>query len=364
MRWVLFALGGVVVLGTFSSVLRTLVVPRALPSRFTYGVSTVIWRVLLAFSRTTDDYGRKDRILTVGAPITLLALLGTWLSTLIVGYGFLALPFVDASVLSVLRDTGAALLTLNLSPASEGFAVVVHLVAGATGLTVVALLIAYLPTLYGAFNRREMLVTLLESRAGAPAWGPELLVRHQLVDITDNLPTLYSEWERWSADVAETHSTYPVLLYFRSPNPMQSWLVGLLAVLDSAAMYLALSPGAAPSEARLCLRMGFTCLRDIADVIGVAYNADPDPDEDIRLTFDEFSEGVDDLNLVGFPLERTAADAWADFRGWRVNYEQLAYELADRIVAVPALWSGPRRHVPGDAISPDRPAHRAPDGRK
>ena len=107
---------------------------------------------------------------------------------------------------------------------------------------IVALQIAYLPALYSSFNRRESLVALLESRAGVPAWGPELLARHQLVGITDTLPDLYAAWEGWAADVAETHTTYPVLLLFRSPDPWYSWLLGLIAVLDAAAMQLALTP--------------------------------------------------------------------------------------------------------------------------
>src|SRR6202042_2948825 len=101
----------------------------------------------------------------------------------------------------------------------------------------------------------------LESRAGSPAWGPELLARHRLVGIVDQLPSLYADWERWAADVAESHTTYPVLIYFRSSRPLDSWVLSLLAILDSAALYLALAPSRAPSEARLCLRMGYTCLR-------------------------------------------------------------------------------------------------------
>ena len=114
--------------------------------------------------------------------------------------------------------------------------------AGATWVVIVALQIAYLPALYQAFNRRESLVAMLESRAGIPAWGPEVLARHQLVGIIDTLPDFYASWEQWSAELAESHTTYPVMLLFRSPDPWFSWLVGLLAVLDGAAMHLALAP--------------------------------------------------------------------------------------------------------------------------
>jgi hypothetical protein len=141
---------------------------------------------------------------------------------------------------------------------------------------------------------------------------------------------------------------------------MRSWVVALLAVLDSAALYNALAPERVPSEARLCLRMGFTCLRDIAKVLGLEFNSDPLPTDPIQLTFDEFSLAVQRLEEVGFPKERTAEEAWAHFKGWRVNYESIAYALADRTVAVPAPWSGPRTHVPG-RYDPVRPTDRRPD---
>ncbi len=85
-------------------------------------------------------------------------------------------------------------------------------------------------------------MTLLESRAGAPAWGPELLIRHQLVGAVDNLASLFAEWERWAADVAESHTSYPSLLFLRSPRAQNSWLVSLVAVMDAAALSVAVEP--------------------------------------------------------------------------------------------------------------------------
>ena len=352
--------GAVLVAGTFASVLRTLVVPRATSSRMTAAVSRAVWTLVLVLVRRARRYETQDELLAVVAPVTLLSLLVTWMVLLLGGFALLLLPAVDGELSEALRQSGSALLTLGFADAS-GASTAWHFAAAGSGLVIVALLIAYLPTLYGAFNRREMLVTMLESRAGAPAWGPELLARHQLVGIVDNLPQLYAEWERWAADVAETHTTYPVLVWFRSPHPLQSWVGALLAVLDSAAMYLALAPAAAPSEARLCLRMGFTALRRIADVTGIAYEDDPAPDAPISLTVDEFAAAVGHLRSVGFPLERSVEEAFPHFGGWRVNYEAVAYALADRVVAVPSLWSGERRHLPGPPLPPYRPPHRAPD---
>jgi len=232
--------------------------------------------------------------------------------------------------------------------------------AGATWAIVVTLQIAYLPSLYDAFNRRETLVAMLESRAGLPAWGPEVLARHQLVGIVDALPDFYSDWEQWAADLAESHTTYPVLLLFRSPEPWYSWVVGLLAVLDGAAMHLALSPDGASSQARLCLRMGFTAFNRIAKTLGWRVDPDPNPEGPISLTFEEFRDAVHMLDEIGFPMELSAEEAWPNFRGWRVNYESNAYRLADRVMAPPAPWSGPRRHLRTGPVAPRRPPQRSP----
>jgi hypothetical protein len=107
--------------------------------------------------------------------------------------------------------------------------------------------------------------------------------------------------------------------------------------------------------------MGFTALRQMANAVGLPYETDPDPDADIELTFEEFEAGVQRMVDTGFEIERPAAEAWPHFRGWRANYESIAYRLAYKTDAVPALWSGPRRweHVP---LAPVRPANRRPAG--
>jgi hypothetical protein len=202
---------------------------------------------------------------------------------------------------------------------------------------------------------------VLQSRGGAPAWGPEILTRHQMSGLTGDLSHLYSEWERWSADVVESHTNYPILILFRSPHPLRSWVLGLLAVLDAAALQLALQPSAAPIEARLCLRMGFSCFRHIADFLKIPYDPDPLPSDDIELTFEEFVGGIERMNDFDFPIERSPADAWPHFRGWRVNYESIAYKLCDIILAPPGPWSGDRNHMPGMAMVPQRPPNRSPE---
>jgi hypothetical protein len=239
--------------------------------------------------------------------------------------------------------------------------------AAATGLGIIALQISYLPTLYAAFNRRETEVALLNARAGVPSWGPELLARTHYalgsgVSTVDTLPELYERWERWAADVSESHTTYLPLVRFRSPKPLSSWVTALLAVLDSAALYLALSPQSAPVvPARLCLRSGFLCFTRIAQAMGFPIPDEPDPDSRITLTYEEYLDAIARMREVDFPIERDPADAWPDFVGWRVNYEQAAYAVAAEVRAVPALWSGPRRRAIA-AIPPIRPPFGRPPG--
>jgi hypothetical protein len=250
------------------------------------------------------------------------------------------------------------MFTLGFASTATPSATMIDVLAATFGLGVVALLIGYLPVLYAAFNRRETLVTLLEARAGAPAWGPEILWRHQRIGILDAIPSFYEEWERWAADVAESHSAYFILPFFRSPDPLRNWLTGLIAVLDAAALHLALCPTTVPSQARLCLRMGFTCLRTLADTFSIPYDPDPRPDAELVITYEDYLRGVKRLQDIGFPLERSAEEAWPDFRGWRVNYESNALALAALIVATPGPWMGER--VAGMTIPTKRPVDRTP----
>jgi hypothetical protein len=230
---------------------------------------------------------------------------------------------------------------------------------------VVALQIGYLPTLYAAFNRRETDVALLNSRAGVPSFGPELLARQYYalgsgVSTLNTLPELYQQWERWAADVAESHTTYLPLVRFRSPQPYSSWVISLLAMLDSAALILSLAPEKAPTvPARLFLRSGFTCLTRVARAMGMDIPFEADPNAGITLTYEEFLDAIARMDQVKFPMSRKPADAWPDFVGWRVNYESAAYWIAAAIDAVPAPWSGPRRNAM-TAVAPQRP----PSGRQ
>jgi hypothetical protein len=343
-------------------VIGTVVVPRRIRSRLPRTVSTVVDTTFHFVADHFDSYEPRDRILAAQAPIQLILQIFAWLAALEVGFGLLMWPFMGTAGLpGALEQAGSALCTLGyLAPRSSPVAALDSL-AALSGLGTVALQIGYLPTLYAAFNRRETLVTLLDSRAGVPSWGPELLARTHYglgtgVSAVGELPELFEEWERWSADVAESHTTYLTLVNFRSPRALSSWVTAQLAVLDAAALYLSLLPDAPDAvSARLCLRGGFTCLTAVARARGFAIPDEADPNDGIALTFEEFVDAIDRLARVDFPLERSSEDAWRDFVGWRVNYEAAAYAIARAVDAPPALWSGPRRH-PIPVIPPLRPA--------
>jgi hypothetical protein len=359
--WIAAALGLGIVLSTLMSVVTALVLPRLGSSRIQRYVGLGMIQLFSRVSHRFETYEARDRFLALQAPLYLIVILATWLTALLIGFALMLWPFMaHGGLVHALTVSGSSLFTLGFAAQSGPAPRLIVFCAAAAGLTIVALQIAYLPVLYGAFNRREVLVTMLDSRAGSPAWGPELLARSELVDNVHNLGKLYESWEVWAADVAETHASYPVLLWFRSPHPYRSWVIALLAVLDAAALQLATQPLQAPSEARAFLRMGYMCLRDLGRVIGLSFDSDPKPEDPIQLTEENFQDALHHLSDVAWPMGRDAASAWIHFRGWRVNYESLAYRLGDAVNAPPALWAGPRRNLPPRLQPPERPPHREP----
>ncbi|MFD5074948.1 hypothetical protein [Streptomyces sp. NPDC058371] len=358
MKWISGVAGGLLLALILGSILRTLVVPRGLYSRLVNSWWRVLRRLLRLFARR-GGYDAQDRAQTWLAPLMLSGMLATWLGGALLGFGLLLHAISALTWTNSLREAGSSLFTLGFASGDRLHLSVVDFMAAVTGPVVIALQIAYLPTLYAAYNRRELEVTLLQSRAGEPAWGPEILARQWLVDTETALPALYRAWERLASDLGESHSAYPILLTFRSPRPYRSWIVGLLAVMDAAAMQLALAPRSAPPDARLVLRAGFTALRDIARALRLDFDPDPDPDTPIRLTYTEFDAAVAMVVASGFPAERATRQAWPHFHGWRVNYEAIGYELCRRGDAVPALWTGPR-DFPTAPVPPRRPADRRP----
>ena len=357
--WLGFA-GGLVLLGfTAASVVKTFMIPRATRTRLNRIVSRIVFGTFRLMTIPIEDLDRREHIHAVAAPVFLLSLLLTWLVCLFTGFALLLWP-ASRSFALALRESGSSLFTLGFAlPAGPGPGAIVF-AAAASGLAVLALLISYLPLLYAAFNRRETQVTMLEALAGAPPWGPELLARQALIDNSAALPGLYARWTELAADISESHVNYRTLVYFRSLDPSASWLLSLLAVLDGAALHLALNPSTAPQQARPLLRVGYLTMRHLAVNLSLPVAEDPSPEDPIELTRAEFDEAVQWLHDAGWQTERSPDEAWPHFHGWRVNYEAAACQLALHLDLPPALWSGPRRPGRPSATPPRRPTDRRP----
>ena len=362
-RDVAAAVGVLLIATSAASVIGTLIVPRPVANWLTRQIDRVVRGAFILITNFIPDFRRRDRVLSAHAAALLIAQLVAWLLMFFVGFSLIFWPMVSGGITDAFRTAGPGLWQIGEDTARGGLEQAILDFAAITGIITLTLQISYLPTLYAAFNRREQEVALLNARAGVPSWGPELLARTHYalgsgVSTVDTLPDLYADWERWAADVAESHTTYLPLVRFRSPKPLSSWVTALLAVLDSAALMLSLSPEAAPVvPARLCLRAGFLCFRDVARAMGYDIPEEPDPGAGIAITYEQFLEAVARMDKVNFPLEREAADAWPDFVGWRVNYEPAAFAIARELDVVPALWSGPRRHA-----HPQIPPIRPPEG--
>jgi len=353
--------GGLLVITVALSVIGTIIVPRPIASWLSRWVDRLVTGAYRLAVAPIASYKRRDRVLAGQAAAILLAQLIAWLGFFFIGYSLLLWPFLPDGITTAFTTAGPALWEIGSASARGAAEHAILDTASLTGIVTITLQIAYLPTLYSAFNRRETEVALLNARAGVPSWGPELLARTHYalgtgVSTADTLPDLYAQWERFAADLAESHTTYLPLVRFRSPKPLSSWVIAILAVLDSAALYITLSPQAAPVvPARLCLRGGFLCFAEIARAMRLKVPEAPDPAAGISLTYEEFLDAVARMRKVNFLIERDPAQAWPEFVGWRANYEQAAYAIAAAVDAVPALWSGPRHH-PQSPIAPIRPS--------
>ena len=359
MAWVGFAVGLCLFALTWSSVVKTLLVPgntRSLIARV--AARGVLTGFRLGASRIAG-VERRERVLAAGPPVFLVGLLGCWIACLYLAYALILLPFADSPG-TALRMSGSSLFTLGFATPDGAVPYGIVFVAAISGIAVIALMIGYMPTLYAAYNRRETLVIMLAALSGMPPWGPELLARQQLIGNAAYLARVYERWAEWAADISESHTTYRTLIYFRSRNPRQAWPLALLAVLDAAALHLALCPDSAPAEARPLLRIGFTAMRAVARTLGVRVNDDPHPGDPLALTREDFDAAVRHLAEAGWTFEREPDEAWPHFRGWRVNYETAACNIAAHLDLPPAVWSGYRARLGAVAAMPQRPVNRAP----
>jgi hypothetical protein len=341
-RIALIALGAGVVAWTMLSAIRTVILPRAaqvLITRWVFRVLGIAFRVIANERRT---YRARDRVMALYAPIGLVVLPGVWLALVMLGYALIYWGIDGGSFGEAVGFSGSSITTLGfVAEASPADRIPAFSEAG-FGLFLAALMVAYLPSLYAAFARREAEVSLLEVRAGGPPTAVEFIERQHRIDGLDRLTDTWVAWERWFADIEESHTSYPALAFFRSPQPERSWVVAAGAVLDSAAMYLACVRNVPPGPAALCIRAGYLALRRIAGMFGIEYDPEPAPTDPISITRAEFDEAWRRLDTGGVPLAADRNEAWRTFAGWRVNYDTVLLSLAEVFMAPVAPWTSDR----------------------
>jgi hypothetical protein len=334
-----FLLGLSLVGGTCFSALSTFVLPRAARSRLNVVVFGTLRRIFEMFLRFTSTYSQRDAIMAYYAPVGLMLLVPAWFILITIGYAAMYWALGLPDWLFDLRLSGSSLLTLGMF-SSENTLVNILIFSEATlGLVLVALLIAYLPTMYFAFSRREQAVNLLEVRAGNPPTAFEMITRFYRIHGLERLNDYWPVWEAWFADVEESHTVLPALVFFRSPHPQNSWVVSAGAVMDAAALTLSAVDVPISASAQLSIRAGYLALRRIADYFNISYPANPQfPQDQISISKAEFNSVVDKLAAAGVPLKPDREQAWVDFAGWRVNYDVVLLALSALTMAPSSPW--------------------------
>jgi len=337
-------LGAATLLLTIGSAVKTVVLPRAVRARISRTVLVTLRVVFRARIGRSASFERRDRILALFPPTALLTLLATWMILVIAGGTAMlwGLGQGHRGLRASFDMAGSSALTLGFSRPSDLPSVVAAFGLAGTGLLLLALLITYLPSIYSAFSRREAVVASLETLAASPPSPFAFLVRLYKIRGLDNLTELWQQWERWFVELQETHVSFSVLAFFRSPLPEQSWVTAAGVVLDTASVVASTLDRPNDPAAQLMLRSGWLALRRVAAFFGLPHAADPRPTDPISITRDEYDELYDGLRQAGLPLKADRDQAWRDFAGWRVNYDLALVELARLTDAPPSPWSSDR----------------------
>ena len=257
---------------------QTIILPRRATGRFrlTALFYMATWRPWAFFVHRFCTLRKRETAFSYYGPMSLICLLALWACGMVFGFAliFYALgsPFTDAThrpgLLSDMYVSGTTLFTLGLGDVvpHDGLVRFVVILESATGLGLLAVVMGYFPVLYSAFSRREVSISLLDARAGSPPTAAELLRRHAYPGGEAALTLLLVEWERWSAELLESHISYPLLCYFRSQHTNQSWLSALTAVLDTSALLIAGVQGHEARQAQLTFAMARHALVDLSQI--------------------------------------------------------------------------------------------------
>lgn len=386
--------GVILLIVTSLSLMRTVVIPRALRSTLSDAVSlSVIW-VLKRVSRLRRDYRYRDSVLAAVGPTVIILQLLTWLVLFLIAYGLLIYGVSGRQGLGeAMRQSGSSLLTLGFSSDDQSKQTIIDFMAAATGPIVIALLIGFLPTIYSAYIEREGDVTLLSATGGEPAWGPEILARYAVADNFEACDRSFHDWSLWAAQLRLTHLTYPVLVWVRSARASRHYLTSLISVVDAAALQLSLNRSLPQHEAYAVLLQGSQALEGLyvflfhrrkwhsnipiagrfldgrqprsenlslrsqqmlATQLAAYIDASNELDKNainamssaegkpLALPREEFDSAVEMLRKAGFPIENDLDAAWAQFSVYRSRYEFAGLAIAKALDATPAPWTGDR----------------------
>jgi len=298
-----FLVGIGIVLGTLYSAIRSLVLPRATPDPLTNLEFSTFRFLFRLISQRARSYTTRDRVMAYLTPVALLTLVPVWFVLLTLGYMCIYWALGLGSWYESFRLSGSSLLTLGFSTSRIPLVTVFIFSEATIGLMLVALLIAYLPTIYAAFSRREVTVTMLEVRAGNPPSAVEMILRFHRIQGLEQLTEQWQIWEKWFSDIQESHTSF----------------------------------------AALCIRAGYLALSHIAGYFRIPYNPDLQyPTDKISISREEYDETCQRLSNAGIPLKEDREQAWRDFAGWRVNYDTVLLALANLTMAPDANWTGDR----------------------
>ncbi len=337
---ILLAVGGFTILVVvLDAAIRTFLLPRAASVRLTRAVSKAVGRPFLLLAGPRRTMARRDQVLSLYPSVLLFSLQAVWLALTVVGFAALFVGIGGTTVGDGFEVSGSSLFTLGTTPVRGAGQQTLAFSEAGIGLTLLALLIAFIPSLYSAFQRRELEVSRLAVRAGTPAtpWGM-LEIAKSIGDFS-RLEEVWADWEVWFIDVAETHTTHSILNFYRSRSAGKSWIASAATVLDAAALYNAAVDLEPSVGAALCIRSGWLALRELADVFSLPYPTEPTRADPIATTRAEFDLVLDHLEASGVPLIADRAQAWGDFVGWRVNYDAAIEQLTSFLSYERLDWS-------------------------
>lgn len=294
------------------------------------------WQSWSSVAQWLGPGDRRERLLGVYGPLSLVLLICLWVGGLILGFGLIHLALRPDSFFQALYFSGITFFTVgygDLVPRSIAMKAVAVVEAGC-GLGFLALVIGYLPVLYQLFARREAHVMLLDERAGSPPTATTLLKRHADGHSLDSLDLLLREWEVWASELLESHMSYPMLGFYRSQYSNQSWLAAMASIMDACSLIMVGMEDIRTFQARMTFSVARLAIIELSRVLKVkevvATNS--------RLTSSGFARVKKSLKESG--LEMVAADAELRLVKFRATYEPFLGGLAEYLMMALPKWIG------------------------